>query len=336
VRKKKRSICDACLRCLSSPGAPHASRTFLLPIHVEAGLHGLAPTFSLQHNPKRPESSKWLVKFSRGCFSGCCCQLSKFLFKFCRRRVAETPTTPCPSPLQWRILPLEIQLAILDCLVEELAPQLPLAPYCTVCRQWQDVLEPKIFSRLTITGKNLSSLGNITPRHREMVGYIWLDINIDRTTRLPFRWFRYDDEYHLDEYQEEAPYVKEPDTVFRRIKTLLEILSSWPQTGRPLILDISARHLYDRKLDMYVPPPYIDSRSPCFFRSLLRPGRYPHARRKGAVRNEGVGCLSALAVPPPPLDNTLVIIDDSLGIEHVLLEADRMELGLTGGPTVHA
>lgn len=48
------------------------------------------------------------------------------------------------------------------------------ARYATVCREWQEVIEQKNFSRLTLTLSRIASLRDMVYRQRRLVRYIWL------------------------------------------------------------------------------------------------------------------------------------------------------------------
>ena len=137
----------------------------------------------------------------------------------------------------WVSLPQEIRLIILEALVEH---EGCMTRYSTVCREWQQIVERKNFSRLKLTVPRIPKFSDIVCQRRRLVKYIWLCIELQE----------YDcsmcDEFETNEWYEINT------TIITRVMTqLFSVLSSWEPTGN-LLLDISihspsdSRHRYKK------------------------------------------------------------------------------------------
>ncbi|KAF3806904.1 hypothetical protein GCG54_00007155 [Colletotrichum gloeosporioides] len=71
----------------------------------------------------------------------------------------------------WRRLPAEIRLEIMKCLLQD---GCSVAKFAAVSREWQEVIEPKNFARITVTHSRLAEFNSMTFRNRALVCYIWL------------------------------------------------------------------------------------------------------------------------------------------------------------------
>lgn len=71
-------------------------------------------------------------------------------------------------------LPAELRLMVLEELIQD---GCPLAPYTSVCREWQAVIEPTTFARLRLTKATLAGLADLTPERQELVQEIWLEVH---------------------------------------------------------------------------------------------------------------------------------------------------------------
>lgn len=80
----------------------------------------------------------------------------------------------------WTSLPVEIRLTIL----EEISPHKHRGwhPLAAVCKEWQIFVERKNFRRLKLQASYLEELEYIVIRQRDLVQYIWLNIELSRYT----------------------------------------------------------------------------------------------------------------------------------------------------------
>jgi hypothetical protein len=112
----------------------------------------------------------------------------------------------------------------------------PLAPYTTVCRQWQAAFEPKIYRQICVYSVDLSRLHTVTSGNgiarRAMIR------GLDYRIMLPYHL---DDYYAITEdkeYRKENPIRQANDETFEQaITELFTTLASWDQTHR-LSLDL--------------------------------------------------------------------------------------------------
>ncbi|KAF4465032.1 Oxoglutarate iron-dependent oxygenase [Fusarium albosuccineum] len=94
----------------------------------------------------------------------------------------------------WGTLPAEVRLLILETLSNECRGH--LAPYASVCREWQSVIEKKVFHCIRIRIKSYKNtremassldgkfdkLGKIAATHRNLIKNIWLDVELHEYT----------------------------------------------------------------------------------------------------------------------------------------------------------
>lgn len=75
----------------------------------------------------------------------------------------------------WTSLAVEIREMILAALIQEGGS---VAPFASVCREWQAVIEKQNFSRLKLTVPRLGDFSDIATRKRSQIKYIWLCIEV--------------------------------------------------------------------------------------------------------------------------------------------------------------
>ncbi|KPM39701.1 hypothetical protein AK830_g6876 [Neonectria ditissima] len=126
----------------------------------------------------------------------------------------------------WTGLPPSVRHQILDLLLLE---GRSLTGFATVSREWQGVIEPYTFARITLTPSRLAHSEAILSRKRSLVRYIWLRFELERydctlcATKDPDLWGMsgIDSEFVMESFQ-----------------SLFSALSQWEPSG-DLILDIS-------------------------------------------------------------------------------------------------
>ncbi|PON22439.1 hypothetical protein TGAM01_v208720 [Trichoderma gamsii] len=121
----------------------------------------------------------------------------------------------------WHNLPAKIRQTILNALLQTDGS---LAPYATVSREWQAVIEPHNFSRLKLTIPRIQQLDSMTFRTQRYVQYIWLCLELE--------------EYELEEYYPQGMGDADSHAIGKALYEVVDALSSW--CDRPnLVLDIS-------------------------------------------------------------------------------------------------
>ena len=103
------------------------------------------------------------------------------------------------------------------------------APYASICRAWQTIIERMVFARLKVTQSRLAGFGDIGYRHRHLVKYIWFSIEPS--------------EYHCPHCGGVGilNWHQIPTTTIRKaIQDLVIQLSTWEPSGS-LLLDISVK-----------------------------------------------------------------------------------------------
>ncbi|RFU78610.1 hypothetical protein TARUN_3580 [Trichoderma arundinaceum] len=136
-----------------------------------------------------------------------------------------------PSTASWRTLVPEVQAMIL----KEMSQSEGCAHAAAVCREWQEVLEPVNFSRITLTVRRLTKFRNVTRRWRHLVKYIWLRIDLQ--------------EYDCPDCKSSPEPIwmeRNMDIIRSAIHDALEILSTWEAAGE-LCLDISVHSPSDSR-----------------------------------------------------------------------------------------
>ena len=151
----------------------------------------------------------------------------------------------------WSDLPTEIHLQIFEVLVQcsrqntdirdhfgkSAAQPLCLSKYITVSRKWQQFFEKKIYSRLYLSQSQLGGLRRLAGRHRQLIEYIWLKIDLakyDCPGCVEFRRPENSDKNDNNQFMKTA------------ILTLFQILSTWDDgsaslnKGKGITLEISA------------------------------------------------------------------------------------------------
>jgi hypothetical protein len=126
--------------------------------------------------------------------------------------------------ISWPSLPADIRLLMLD----EISGQKyrGWAQCAAVCKEWQAILEPKNFSRLTLQPSCLDDLEILVVRQRPLVRHIRLNIDLPR--------------YACPTCKRNDTMSTHKSTIFRRaILSLFSILSNWQPAG-PLALELSA------------------------------------------------------------------------------------------------
>ncbi|KAI3337028.1 hypothetical protein HD806DRAFT_542763 [Xylariaceae sp. AK1471] len=135
-------------------------------------------------------------------------------------------TTSERRPLHWNYLPPEIRTMILKeiCNINGCK----LAGPVTVSREWQAVLEPQNFSRITLTPTRIRDLESMVHRNRSHMRYLWFSFELQR--------------YSCAECDADLDQLMITEEDNKAITTSLEdlflALSKFDPTGE-LILDIS-------------------------------------------------------------------------------------------------
>ena len=101
------------------------------------------------------------------------------------------------------------------------------ARYATVCREWQEVIEQKNFSRLRLTPSRIAGLRDTVDRQRGLVKYIWLCTELQGY-----------DCSQCENWETDSWYESDTDIIGRAIQEIFSILSEWKPSGS-LVLDIS-------------------------------------------------------------------------------------------------
>lgn len=128
-------------------------------------------------------------------------------------------------------LPLELRLMIITCLVHDGCSMASLA---AASRQWQKIIEPYTFSRITLIPSRLSAFNQMARRNQALIRPIWLQIEV-QTTSLPTR---------IRNSQAVGNIVRaEKSTEANRLtaifQSLLIKLSTWEPDNIDRVLDIS-------------------------------------------------------------------------------------------------
>ncbi|KAE8325960.1 hypothetical protein BDV39DRAFT_206347 [Aspergillus sergii] len=135
--------------------------------------------------------------------------------------------------LHWYSLARELRLAILGILVRQ---DHGLAPYATVCKEWQAAIEKKTFCRLKLQPSCLHDFESLVPRRRGVVKHIWLNIQLRS--------------YSCRSCQdlESCSWTSSNNRIIRRaITKLFSILSTWDLVDDGLSLELSAQSPSDSK-----------------------------------------------------------------------------------------
>ncbi|KAL6707494.1 hypothetical protein ACN47E_004064 [Coniothyrium glycines] len=124
----------------------------------------------------------------------------------------------------WVSLPADIRLMVLD----EISGQKNhgWAQCAAVCKEWQAILEPKNFARLTLEPSCLDDLETFVIRQRPLVQHICLNIDLPR--------------YACRTCKRDDSMSNRKSNIFRKATLrLFSILGTWQPTGR-LTLELSA------------------------------------------------------------------------------------------------
>ncbi|EJP70131.1 uncharacterized protein BBA_01000 [Beauveria bassiana ARSEF 2860] len=146
------------------------------------------------------------------------------------------------NPASWHSVPFEIKESIMSHVFRGRGPFAALA---TVSQEWRDLVEPYIFSRITLTRCRLLDFERMTGRNRGYVRHLWLSLELQPYACL--QCVDSDDEFEEDfEADEFASSPKDTKAIQKAFEVLFKVLSSWPPTGK-LVLDISAYSETDRQ-----------------------------------------------------------------------------------------
>jgi hypothetical protein len=127
----------------------------------------------------------------------------------------------------WNHLPPEIRLLVLNALV---AAGFRLANFVTVSREWQSVIEPHIFSRITLTLARLPEMNRMTHRSRHLISSLHICIELGR----------YDCKKCMGEDPDYFGLSDRDNSLITTIfQDLFSPLSKWEHKQCGLILDIS-------------------------------------------------------------------------------------------------
>lgn len=165
--------------------------------------------------------------------------------------------------MSWERLPLEIRVLIWDAMAErgmgtfgripKRTPMHPLAAYSTVCKEWRDIFERKIWRRLSLTQSSLPSLQwnlDVSPYRKSLIQDIHLRIELEQ--------------YTCDTCDTPSPQWiiqqrRDSKTVERAIYQLFSWLSAWDKpsiTMTGLRVEISAVSPSDKRhaiqCDVYI------------------------------------------------------------------------------------
>lgn len=125
----------------------------------------------------------------------------------------------------WGSLPPEIRMMIIKALIQD--DGCCVVHYATVSREWQTIVEQKIFGRLKLTPSRFASFAKITHRQRTLVKYIWLCIELHVY-----------DCSQIKELGNDRWHKANIDVIGKAIWGLFGILSTWGPS-ESLVLDIS-------------------------------------------------------------------------------------------------
>lgn len=155
--------------------------------------------------------------------------------------------------VEWNELPREMRQMVLEALValcektrrDKSARSLgrtkaKLARYVTVCREWQETLEPAIFGRMRLGSSDLALFDNIMRGdRRRMLRHVWLCVDLSRKRS------RYNDQ--ISQEEEEDNNAAFTTSVY----DLFQILSTWgrgsSQPWPDLDFELGARSPNDPK-----------------------------------------------------------------------------------------
>ncbi|PTB42557.1 hypothetical protein M441DRAFT_165917 [Trichoderma asperellum CBS 433.97] len=143
----------------------------------------------------------------------------------------------------WRSLPAEVRIMILDRIVWSGAADGNITGYATVSREWQAYFEPLSFRRLVLNHSRVADFGKLTRNRKWMVKHIWLRVELPR--------------YHCPR----SGHIETPDQTQRNnqiftqaLWQLLKVLGSWgnrkvydPVDGTGPVLELSAHSPSDMK-----------------------------------------------------------------------------------------
>ncbi|KAL8837096.1 MAG: hypothetical protein Q9170_002653 [Blastenia crenularia] len=182
----------------------------------------------------------------------------------------------------WGSLPPEIRSMIMKALVEE--DWYSFAQYATVCREWQPVIEHRIFNRLKLTPSRLASFSNINPRQKTLVEYIWFCVELQEY-ECP----------HCEEIETEVWHEKDTNIIKAAMRELFRTLSTWDRSG-DLVLDISV---------------YSPSDFKHHFKHLsLGSDVFPGCREMAGHHDPRHGWVDGLRIKAPPEDAIRRLFED--------------------------
>lgn len=125
----------------------------------------------------------------------------------------------------WLSLPPEVRAIILKLLIHHDK----IAPYATVSKEWQSVIEKKNFGHLKLHPSSLDSLERLAEQQQGLFKHIWLNIELKRyTCRSCRRIEALTSIYANNKIMAEA------------IMGLYFTLANWKQNGRGLTLELNA------------------------------------------------------------------------------------------------
>ncbi|EEU37283.1 uncharacterized protein NECHADRAFT_92265 [Fusarium vanettenii 77-13-4] len=125
----------------------------------------------------------------------------------------------------WSSLPLEVR----DIILKFLTHDNKIAPYATVSKEWQSVIEKKNFGRLKLHQSCLDSLERLSEQQQGFVKHIWLNIELKTyTCRACWKMESLTSIYANQRILAEA------------IARLFFILASWKQNRGGLTLELNA------------------------------------------------------------------------------------------------
>ncbi|KAJ3466629.1 hypothetical protein MRS44_004193 [Fusarium solani] len=125
----------------------------------------------------------------------------------------------------WSLLPPEVR----DIILKFLTHHNNIAPYATVSKEWQSVIEKKNFGRLKLHPSSLDSLQRLTEQQQGLVKHIWLNIELKRyTCRSCRKMESLTSIYANNKIMAEA------------ITRLFFLLANWKQNGGGLTLELNA------------------------------------------------------------------------------------------------
>lgn len=135
------------------------------------------------------------------------------------------------SSRSWGDLPTEIRLLILEALLDS---GCKLAHLVTVSREWQEVIERRVFARIKLTPYCLADFATNIHRNRALLHYIWFCVELGEY-----------DCRECDAHFETLSYV-DANLIARAIRDLFWTLHTWEPNGE-LLLDISVYSPSDSK-----------------------------------------------------------------------------------------